>query len=169
MVMISIMYPNRDCSTFDLEVYINTHMPMSIERLSTHPGFCQGRRTFDPHRRGELTHPRRSPFPTPILRSGRPLPIIPVRFRRRPHAPSCPDRTPKSWRRRLQSPCPPALLRTRLTQQRIGMAIQRAWRPTPACHSPQPEAVALRPTSHRSQASPPTPPPSARASDNSVH
>src|SRR4051812_33745258 len=39
MVMISIMYPNRDGSTFDQEFYINTHMPMSIERLSTHAGF----------------------------------------------------------------------------------------------------------------------------------
>jgi uncharacterized protein (TIGR02118 family) len=39
MVMISIMYPNKDGSTFDQEYYINTHMPLSIERLSTHAGF----------------------------------------------------------------------------------------------------------------------------------
>jgi uncharacterized protein (TIGR02118 family) len=39
MVMISIMYPNRDGSKFDQEFYINTHMPMSIERLSMHAGF----------------------------------------------------------------------------------------------------------------------------------
>jgi uncharacterized protein (TIGR02118 family) len=39
MVMISIMYPNRSGSKFDQEYYINTHMPMSIERLSTHAGF----------------------------------------------------------------------------------------------------------------------------------
>jgi uncharacterized protein (TIGR02118 family) len=39
MVMISIMYPNKSGSKFDQEYYINTHMPMSIERLSTHAGF----------------------------------------------------------------------------------------------------------------------------------
>jgi uncharacterized protein (TIGR02118 family) len=39
MVMISIMYPNKNGSTFDHEYYINTHMPMSIERLSAHAGF----------------------------------------------------------------------------------------------------------------------------------
>jgi uncharacterized protein (TIGR02118 family) len=39
MVMISIMYPNTSGSKFDQEYYINTHMPMSIERLSTHAGF----------------------------------------------------------------------------------------------------------------------------------
>jgi uncharacterized protein (TIGR02118 family) len=39
MVMISIMYPNNSGSTFDQEYYINTHMPMSIERLSMHAGF----------------------------------------------------------------------------------------------------------------------------------
>ena len=39
MVMISIMYPNRNGSKFDQEYYIKTHMPMSIERLSPHAGF----------------------------------------------------------------------------------------------------------------------------------
>jgi uncharacterized protein (TIGR02118 family) len=39
MVMISIMYPNKNGSKFDLEYYINTHMPLSIERLSAHAGF----------------------------------------------------------------------------------------------------------------------------------
>jgi uncharacterized protein (TIGR02118 family) len=39
MVMISILYPNKHGSKFDQEYYINTHMPMSIERLSMHAGF----------------------------------------------------------------------------------------------------------------------------------
>jgi uncharacterized protein (TIGR02118 family) len=39
MVMISMMYPSKNGTTFDLEYYINTHMPMSIERLSKHVGF----------------------------------------------------------------------------------------------------------------------------------
>ena len=39
MVMISILYPNRNGSKFDQEYYVNTHMPMSIERLSTHAGY----------------------------------------------------------------------------------------------------------------------------------
>jgi len=39
MVMISMLYPNKNGSKFELEYYINTHMPMSIERLSTHAGF----------------------------------------------------------------------------------------------------------------------------------
>ena len=37
--MISIMYPHTSGSKFDQEYYINTHMPMSIERLSAHAGF----------------------------------------------------------------------------------------------------------------------------------
>ena len=39
MVMISILYPNKNDAKFDLEYYINIHMPASIERLSMHPGF----------------------------------------------------------------------------------------------------------------------------------
>jgi uncharacterized protein (TIGR02118 family) len=39
MVMVSIMYPNKNGSKFDQEYYVNTHMPISIERLSTHAGF----------------------------------------------------------------------------------------------------------------------------------
>ena len=38
-MMISILYPNKNGSKFDQEYYINTHRPMSIERLSTHAGF----------------------------------------------------------------------------------------------------------------------------------
>ncbi len=39
MIKISILYPNDKCSRFDLRYYIETHMPMSIELLSAHPGF----------------------------------------------------------------------------------------------------------------------------------
>ena len=39
MVMISMMYPATPAARFDLDYYINTHMPMSIERLSAHAGF----------------------------------------------------------------------------------------------------------------------------------
>jgi uncharacterized protein (TIGR02118 family) len=39
MVKISILYPNKEGARFDLRYYIETHMPMSIERLSVHPGF----------------------------------------------------------------------------------------------------------------------------------
>jgi uncharacterized protein (TIGR02118 family) len=39
MVTISILYPNTNGARFDIAYYINTHMPMSIERLSTHAGF----------------------------------------------------------------------------------------------------------------------------------
>jgi len=37
MVTISMLYTHG--SKFDLDYYFNTHMPMSVERLSTHPGF----------------------------------------------------------------------------------------------------------------------------------
>jgi len=36
---ISILYPNNKESRFDLDYYINTHMPMSIDLLSSHPSF----------------------------------------------------------------------------------------------------------------------------------
>ncbi len=39
MIKISILYPNNKGSRFDLSYYIKTHMPMSIDLLSAHPGF----------------------------------------------------------------------------------------------------------------------------------
>ena len=39
MVKISILYPNTPDATFDMEYYLRTHMPMSLGRLGTHPGF----------------------------------------------------------------------------------------------------------------------------------
>ena len=39
MTKISIMYPNREGSRFDMNYYLHTHMPMSIERLSSAKGF----------------------------------------------------------------------------------------------------------------------------------
>ena len=39
MVKISILYPHTEGSTFDMEYYLRTHMPMSLERLRAHPGF----------------------------------------------------------------------------------------------------------------------------------
>lgn len=39
MTRISILYPNNKASRFDMQYYVGTHMPMSIELLSRHPGF----------------------------------------------------------------------------------------------------------------------------------
>jgi uncharacterized protein (TIGR02118 family) len=39
MIKICILYPNTEGSRFDVDYYVNTHMPMSIELLSAHPGF----------------------------------------------------------------------------------------------------------------------------------
>jgi len=39
MIKISILYPNTPDSRFDMRYYVDKHMPMSIELLSTHPGF----------------------------------------------------------------------------------------------------------------------------------
>jgi uncharacterized protein (TIGR02118 family) len=39
MVKISIFYRHTPDSTFDMEYYLRTHMPMSLGRLGTHPGF----------------------------------------------------------------------------------------------------------------------------------
>lgn len=39
MVKISIFYPQTADSMFDMEYYLRTHMPMSLGRLRTHPGF----------------------------------------------------------------------------------------------------------------------------------
>jgi uncharacterized protein (TIGR02118 family) len=34
-----MLYPNNKGSRFDVSYYVETHMPMSIKLLSTHPGF----------------------------------------------------------------------------------------------------------------------------------
>ncbi|CAG0936908.1 hypothetical protein TFLX_05805 [Thermoflexales bacterium] len=34
-----MLYPNRPGSTFEMNYYLNTHMPMSIERLSAQQGY----------------------------------------------------------------------------------------------------------------------------------
>lgn len=39
MVKISILYPKKSDSRFDLEYYLNTHMPMSIDKLSAGKGY----------------------------------------------------------------------------------------------------------------------------------
>jgi uncharacterized protein (TIGR02118 family) len=39
MIKISILYPNNPNARFDMGYYIDTHMPLSIELLSAHPGF----------------------------------------------------------------------------------------------------------------------------------
>ena len=39
MIKVSIMYPNTKGSKFDVEYYVETHMPMSVRLLSAHPGF----------------------------------------------------------------------------------------------------------------------------------
>jgi len=39
MTKISILYPNNKGSWFDMGYYVDTHMPLSVELLSTHPGF----------------------------------------------------------------------------------------------------------------------------------
>ena len=39
MVKISILYPNEPDGRFDMDYYVDTHMPMSIELVSAYPGF----------------------------------------------------------------------------------------------------------------------------------
>jgi uncharacterized protein (TIGR02118 family) len=39
MTKISILYPNNVKGRFDIRYYVDIHMPLSIELLSTHPGF----------------------------------------------------------------------------------------------------------------------------------
>ncbi len=39
MVKISILYPNKPGARFDMQYYVETHMPRSIELLSAHAGF----------------------------------------------------------------------------------------------------------------------------------
>ena len=39
MIKVSIFYPHKEGGQFDMHYYLETHMPMSIERLGIHPGF----------------------------------------------------------------------------------------------------------------------------------
>lgn len=39
MITVNILYPNSKGSRFDMEYYINRHMPLAIDLLSAHPGF----------------------------------------------------------------------------------------------------------------------------------
>lgn len=39
MIKVSVLYPNEKNARFDLRYYVDTHMPMSIRLLSTHPGY----------------------------------------------------------------------------------------------------------------------------------
>jgi uncharacterized protein (TIGR02118 family) len=39
MVSVSILYPDAPGERFDMEYYLERHMPISIGRLSAHPGF----------------------------------------------------------------------------------------------------------------------------------
>lgn len=39
MIKVNILYPNTPDGKFNMDYYLNTHMPDSIERLSRHPGF----------------------------------------------------------------------------------------------------------------------------------
>ena len=39
MVKISILYPQTPGSSFDMEYYLSSHMPMSLGLLRSHPGF----------------------------------------------------------------------------------------------------------------------------------
>ena len=39
MIKISIFYPNTPGARFDMDYYLHTHMPMSIEKLSASQGF----------------------------------------------------------------------------------------------------------------------------------
>ncbi len=39
MVKISILYPNTPGARFDFSYYVETHMPLSLSLLGTHPGF----------------------------------------------------------------------------------------------------------------------------------
>jgi len=39
MTKISILYPNKKNARFDIPYYVDTHMPLSIGLLGTHPGF----------------------------------------------------------------------------------------------------------------------------------
>lgn len=39
MTKISILYPHSKDAWFDMRYYVGTHMPLSLELLSAHPGF----------------------------------------------------------------------------------------------------------------------------------
>lgn len=39
MIKISVLYPNHKGARFDMRYWVDTHMPLSIELLSAHPGF----------------------------------------------------------------------------------------------------------------------------------
>ena len=39
MIKISILYPNNKSVRFDMNYYLETHMPLAIKLLSAHPGF----------------------------------------------------------------------------------------------------------------------------------
>jgi uncharacterized protein (TIGR02118 family) len=39
MTRISFLYPNRKGSRFEMDYYVEKHMPWSIALLSAHPGF----------------------------------------------------------------------------------------------------------------------------------
>lgn len=39
MIRISFLYPNHAGARFDIDYYVEKHMPWSIALLSTHPGF----------------------------------------------------------------------------------------------------------------------------------
>src|SRR5947209_3308992 len=39
MIKISILYPNKPGSRFDMDYYLKTHMPMSIKKLGSAKGF----------------------------------------------------------------------------------------------------------------------------------
>lgn len=39
MIKISILYPHTPGSRFDVDYYVDTHMPGSVQLLSAHPGF----------------------------------------------------------------------------------------------------------------------------------
>jgi uncharacterized protein (TIGR02118 family) len=39
MIKVSILYPNKPGCRFNMDYYLNKHMPLSIELLSTAPGY----------------------------------------------------------------------------------------------------------------------------------
>ena len=39
MIKVSILYPNKTDGRFDMDYYLNNHMPMSIELFSAAPGY----------------------------------------------------------------------------------------------------------------------------------
>jgi uncharacterized protein (TIGR02118 family) len=39
MIKVSILYPNKPDTRFDLQYYLETHIPMALEIFSAHPGY----------------------------------------------------------------------------------------------------------------------------------